>query len=233
MRELQVNSDQFQSPAKTAQASGATTKSKGQQKQQAQASGKDGAASGTAQAGAQTFGEDFTAEQDKKLLALKADNKTWKEIAEAVGRSAGTCKTHYKQLTGGQAQPSDGQGEQKQGEQKKGENQKGDKQKGDQQKQEVQKNSEKDKGKGKGKGKDGVQEVELEPDAVFSKEDVSVPEASGRAKDADLRIQLELLCYLYYQSKHDFWVSIASQFFDLTGRRLSPDVIAAKFAVPR
>jgi hypothetical protein len=41
---------------------------------------------------------EFSAEFDAKLKAMKADNKTWKEISEELGRSASTLKTRFKQI---------------------------------------------------------------------------------------------------------------------------------------
>lgn len=39
-----------------------------------------------------------TPEQDAKLLAMKGDNKTWAEIAEALGHSKSVWRTRFKQL---------------------------------------------------------------------------------------------------------------------------------------
>lgn len=44
-------------------------------------------------------GHEFTPEQDKQLLRMKLEkNKTWKEIAEALGRSTSTVKSRFKDI---------------------------------------------------------------------------------------------------------------------------------------
>jgi len=151
---------------------------------------------------------------------MKAQGKNFKEIGDAIGKSPAACANRHRELTdnsavnggAGPARPQNPnqpvQTQQNLNQNQHQQNHKGQKQQGDA----------------------GPRTIEMQPDNDFSKTDVS----SRRTSSADYLLtcsQLELLCPIYIQARQDLWRDIASRFFDRTGKRYSPEVIAAKFAV--
>lgn len=138
--------------------------------------------------------EKWTTEQDQMLSRLKKLNNSWKDIAVACQCSIESCKNRWKEIdpdkgqqagaTEQQNKPEKKQSEKKQD--KKAEFSAGDKQK--------------------------AEDVKLQPDQVFTAEDLDVLRIA-LAKDRSLSA-----------------LRLASALFDKTGRRIHQDDIAEKFA---
>ncbi|KAK5168347.1 uncharacterized protein LTR77_006917 [Saxophila tyrrhenica] len=163
-------------------------------------------------------GEEFTEEQDKTILAMKADGKSWAEIGAAIGRSKSTTTSRWKELTKAGGGGDQGKGEAKNDKAKadggdKGNDKKGDK-KGD-----------------KKAGGDQKPSVSKAPsskagsDARFTKGEWTTLMEDDMFSFGELQCISELLV----QDERHRWLRVASRFADKTGRKVHPDDIRDKF----
>jgi hypothetical protein len=90
------------------------------------------AASGGDAAKGEDKSSDWTEEQDKKLMEMKGDNKSWKEIVKEIGdKKENECRERFKSIKPNDWKPNDAKnksgGKQKQGNKNGGKDQKSDK----------------------------------------------------------------------------------------------------------
>lgn len=150
----------------------------------------------------------FSAEQDAKLLEMKADNKSWKDIAAEIGKAQWQLKARFKEI-----KPADGNTANKpsDGKAKGGKKQNGDN-KANQGKKVDLKNAKHSKDGEGDEAKFGIDEwMELTEDDIFSFYD------------------LKILRDLVAQDAEWMWLRIASRFFDETGKRVDGSEIKKKF----
>ncbi|KAF2484321.1 hypothetical protein BDY17DRAFT_295406 [Neohortaea acidophila] len=167
---------------------------------------------------------------------MKAENKTWAQIIEVLGRNKGVLQSRFKQI-----QKNDGEGDA--GAAKKDEGQKESNPKGD-------KGGEGKQGKQKKKEKSEEKKEAPKPPskAPSHKPPVKAPSKapSNKAGNGEARFtmgewmtlqeddlfsfgELQCLSELIMRDEQLRWLRIASAFGDKTGRRVHPEDIREKF----
>jgi len=178
---------------------------------------------------------DFTAKDDKRLMEMKAVNKSWKEITAELDRPKNVLKDRYNHLNalqgGGGEVDKNKSGDKKQD----GGNGKDDKQ------------NEKS-GHDKGDKKGGKENKQAKGDKNSNeKPSAKAPsKAPSRTSSRDVRFtgdewknlqeddlfsfgELQCLTELIMREDRQRWLRIASAFADRTGRRVHPEDIREKF----
>lgn len=183
-------------------------------------------------------GAAWTAEEDEKLKTLKgkAPPVPWLKVAEEVGRPVEACKARWKEIgsTGGNEQGKKDEG--KKGDaanQNKGGDQ-GQKGKGNQGGNNANQGKQGDKqGKG-GKGGNDQQKKESKKNEKRASEKGGTRFTMGdwlalQEDDSFSFGELRVISELIARDSERGWQRVASRFFDLTGKRASPDDIREKF----
>jgi hypothetical protein len=158
---------------------------------------------------------DFTAEFDAKLKAMKAENKTWKEISEELGRSVSTVKTRFKQIKDDQndaaADKSKSKAEPKSGDKTNAEPKPDDKMKADAKDKSKHNKTPTKPSKPTNNIAQARQPVILEEDDMFSYD------------------ELRTLVRIYQDDHAATWKRMASQFAHQTGRHVHARTLQIKF----
>jgi hypothetical protein len=167
----------------------------------------------------QTEVAEFTAKQDAKLKAMKAEGKTWAEITKETGRSKQTLWNRYKQIKDDtDADKDKSKHESKSDDKAKDAAQKDDKKKPD-----------KDKGK----------DTKAQPAAQKKAEQKTTQAASNVAQVGSPTIieeddmftseELRTIVQIISHDTDSTWKRIASRFADKTGRRVHAEDLREKF----
>lgn len=189
----------------------------------------------------------MTAEDDEKLKSLKAENRSWKEIAKEMKKPQGVLKDRWKEIDpnkdGGGSGKKDDAGAEEEAK-KKGEGKDDDKPAGaDEPKQMTKKEK---KAAAKAAKEEAAAQPAEEPKPASndggggSNKGAAKPasKAPSRAGSAWVTLQeddlfsfgeLQLLSELIARYDVDRWGIVASRFFDKTGRRVHPDDVRDKF----
>ncbi|KAF2102859.1 hypothetical protein NA57DRAFT_52407 [Rhizodiscina lignyota] len=152
----------------------------------------------------------FTTEQDAELVKMKSDNKTWKEIAEALGKPKHVLTKRYKEL------------QQKDGGQQHG-GQSGDRDGGS--------NKGKKEKQGKGENKDAwnadkswkKKEKEVVEEVQEQTEYVQIEEDEDFSTEA-----LEAISRAMHNDNAQYWLRIQERVFKETGWKFHPKDIQEK-----
>lgn len=175
--------------------------------------------------------DDFTAEQDAKLLEMKAQNKSWKDIETELGKPKHVLQKRFKETkpASEDAAKKAEEGKKKAEENKKraeeGKDEAAAAKKGKEGKEKAKKKEEEEEEKKKKKkegGGDGKEEQEgrkftLEEWATLTEDDVFTYE------------DLKALADIFSLDEEQRWIRVASKFYGLTGRRMDPGDIKDKF----
>lgn len=167
----------------------------------------------------------FTEEQDAKMLEMKKDNKSWREIAEATGKAQHLLKKRFKEIKPAEpdAKPA--------------------KQSHDQSKEDK---AAEHKAKGleeKRKQEEAKAQHAVEVGANVAAAATAHAQAQNEAKmtmeewralttdETFTYSDLQTLALIVNGDTDHRWQRIASRFFDLTGKRIHPEMMKRKFAV--
>lgn len=186
------------------------------------------------------------AEDDEQLKALKAEGKTWRQIAEITGRSQGLLKEKWKPLNpdnpankAGAEDKKDGNGGGDGGKKDNGGNNN------------EPKNEKQSKKQAKQAAKEEAKKADADPTKPASKvpsatkapagKTPSVARSDGQARftmqewmtlqedDVFSFGELQCLSELMLRDERQRWQRIASAFYDKTGRRVHPEDVREKF----
>jgi len=191
--------------------------------------------------------KEWTAEEDAKLKEMKAQNKTWKEIEGEMGRPKYQLQARFKQIKdtndGGEADKKKDNGGDKADKKKDKGGEKADKKKDE---------GGIDKAGGGGEGnKQDKQEKKSKQEKKQEKKQATkeatgakAASKSGSRRETKFTMQewttlqedelftfgeLQLLTELVKRDQDLFWLRIAANFYDKTGRRVHPDDVREKF----
>jgi len=170
----------------------------------------------------------FTAEDDKRLMEMKAVNASWKDIIAELGRPRDVLKDRYdhlKALQGGveaDKKQDGGNGKDEKHNKQEGNN-KGGKKGGKENKQ--------DKGDKKSDEKPTAKAPSKVPSRTSSRDVRFTGDEWKNLQEDDLFSFGELQCLteLIMRDDRQRWLRIASAFADWTGRRVHPEDIREKF----
>jgi hypothetical protein len=198
------------------------------------------------------WGEELTEEQDQILLQMKAEGKTWAEINVVIGRSKNTLQARFKQLKaeGKEITPGDNGAQEQKGEDgkkgggkggKKGEKGGGKEDKGGDKNENDQAEGG-DRAENKNKKKENKKQDKAEKGEKPPSEKKSSSKSGSEVRftkgewmtvtedDMFSFGELQLLSELLMQDEGQRWLRIASRFADMTGRKVNPYDIQAKFS---
>lgn len=182
--------------------------------------------------------EPFTPEEDEKIKEMKAEQKSWKEIVDVVGRNQGVLKKHWKEIDPSKGGEGDAPAKQDEGGKKNEGSKKGGK--GDKAKGGEDNDKQADKKSGKKDKKDKADKEAAEKKAPSNKAPSNIG-SNGQARftmnewmtlqedDIFSFGELQCLSELMMRDERQRWTRIASAFFDKTGRRIHPEDIREKF----
>lgn len=174
--------------------------------------------------------EAFTAEEDDKLKSMKADSKTWKEIAAEMKRPQNQLKARFKELNknegadGNEVKDKGAKAKQSQANKQSGANAKN-KSQDQQNKAADQKNDVKRKNKGEGNAGKATGAIHGNGEARFTMGEWLTLQEDDFFSFGELQCLSELLV----RDDGQKWLRIASSFYNKTGRRVHPDDIKEKF----
>ena len=178
----------------------------------------------------------FTVEEDERLKKMKAEGKTWREIATEMHRPQGQLKNRNKEIN-----PDGDGGEGYRGGKKDGNGKRGG---GDNENNNnhAQNKEESKKDKKAAKEDQPEKEKKEKPSNKAPSKAPSKAVSNGEARftmkewitlqedDMFSFGELQCLSELLMRDENQRWLRIASRFFDLTGRRVHPQDIKEKFA---
>ena len=198
-------------------------------------------------------GEDapWTAAQDKTIIAMKGESKTWAQIGLEVGRTKHEVSARWKVINPHKGQNQDAgkkdngggggdKGQQNKGGNNQGQGKKGKKNKGGGNNQNNnQNNNNNNKKDDKNKNQNGNQKNSSDKPAAKQRSNNGNTTNEARFTMNDwLTLQeddifsfgeLQCLSELIAKDLNQGWQRVAAKFFDLTGRRVHPDDVREKF----
>jgi hypothetical protein len=177
----------------------------------------------------------FTTEDDETLKRMKAENKTWAQIIEGLGRSKHVLQARYKEIK------DDGGGNNTKLDEKKDNNKKGNNNGGETKKDNATNNKKENE-----KAEKADKKAEAAPAKPASAKAPSAKAPSVARSDGQARFtmqewmtlqeddvfsfgELQCLSELMLRDERQRWMRVASAFYDRTGRRVHPEDVREKF----
>ncbi|KAK4986008.1 hypothetical protein LTR66_008003 [Elasticomyces elasticus] len=160
----------------------------------------------------QPVDEAFTPEQDAQLIKMKAENKSWKDIAQEIGKPAWALKKRYPQI---RPKDDDVANKEVEGHAKTAEKKQTDQ--GEKKRKAKAKKDHNDGASGVGGDQRGEQRFTLPEYQMLTEDDLF---SFG---------EIQCISELLDRDEETRWIRIAGAFYDRTGRRIDPEDIHEKF----
>ncbi|KAJ9630731.1 hypothetical protein H2203_001255 [Taxawa tesnikishii (nom. ined.)] len=155
--------------------------------------------------------DDFTAEQDAKLLEMKAQNKSWKDIETELGKPKHVLQKRFKET---KPASEDAAKKAEEGKKKAEENKK-------------RAEEGKDEAAAAKKGKEGKEKAKKKEEEEEEKKEEEG--RRGRREGGAGGEKVHALADIFSLDEEQRWIRVASKFYGLTGRRMDPGDIKDKF----
>jgi hypothetical protein len=177
----------------------------------------------------------FTTEDDETLKRMKAENKTWAQIIEVLGRSKHVLQARYKEIK------DDAGGDNTKLDEKKDSNKKDTNNGGVDKKDNATNNKKENKKADKADKKPEAAPAKPASAKAPSAKAPSVARSDGQARftmqewmtlqedDVFSFGELQCLSELMLRDERQRWMRVASAFYDRTGRRVHPEDVREKF----